>query len=239
MTTTNNAGGLCHSTPRLDAILDLIKDASSVADIGCDHAYLSILLARQGKAKKIIGSDVSKGPLEKARRNVERFALSDKIELRLGNGLGALREGEAECIVIAGMGANVITGILEDGEKIARSTGFFVLQSMTGVEDLREFLYKNGYDIEKEVLVREDRRIYSVMAVKNGSKKEFRPFDCYISLALLRDKGKLFDDYYEKQKKRIVRAYEGMKKAKRSNIDTEYHEKLIAEFEAYERVERK
>ncbi len=235
--TKNNAGGLIHTTPRLDAILDIIKGALSVADIGCDHAYLPILLAREGIAKKIIGADVSEGPLAKARANVDRFGLANRIELRLGDGLGALCEGEAECIVIAGMGANVIAKILTGGEKVAKSANFIVLQSMTGSEDLREFLYKNGYDIVKEVLVREDRRIYAIMVAKSGDAGAFTPFDCYISPALRKSGDTLFCDYYEKQKSRILRAYEGMKNAKRDDVDTDYYEKLIGEFEAYERME--
>lgn len=235
--TKNNVGGLCHTTPRLDKILDIIKDARSVADIGCDHAYLSILLAREGKAAKIIGADVSEGPLAKAKANVERFGLSDRIELRLGDGLGAICEGETECIVIAGMGANVIAKILTDGENVARKAQYIVLQSMTGSEDLRQFLYENGYEIINETLVREDRRIYAIMVVKSGKKMPYTMLDCYISPALRQSGDALLGDYYAKQKNRIVRAYEGMKNAKRCDVDTQTYKKLIDEFEAYERTE--
>lgn len=228
-------GGACHTTPRLETILDIIKDASSVADIGCDHAYLSILLARSGNASKIICADISEGPLAKAKKNILRFGLEDKIELRLGDGLAPIGEGEAECIVIAGMGANVISKILSDSEKIARSTKFIVLQSMTGVEDLRQFLYENGYEIIAENLVREDRRIYSVMTIKSGKKHSYTPLDLFISPALRCGDEPLFDEYFVKQKNRIMKAYEGMKKSVRSNTEIEYYKKLIDEFDEYER----
>lgn len=228
-------GGVCHTTPRLEAIIDIIGDAHTVADIGCDHAYLPILLAQRGRTKKIIGADVKEGPLAKARANVERFGFADAIELRLGSGLTVLCEGEADCVVIAGMGANVIAKILTDSEKIAKSTPRIILQSMTGSEDLRKFLYENGYKIENEALVREDRRIYAIMTVSGGKKTVFTPFDCYISPALRSNGSPLFDEYFEKQRERIARACEGMKMAKTTAAQIDYYEALINEFNSYGR----
>lgn len=232
-------GGVCHTTPRLEAIINIIGDAHTVADVGCDHAYLPILLAQRGRTKKIIGADVKEGPLSKARANVERFGFADTIELRLGSGLTVLCEGEADCVVIAGMGANVIAKILNDSKQIAKSTPRIILQSMTGSEDLRKFLYESGYEITSETLVREDRRIYAIMTVKSGKKTTFTPFDCYISPALRNGSDPLFDEYFKKQYERITRACEGMKMAKTTAAQIDCYEALINEFNSYRRMNDK
>ncbi|MBE7027225.1 MAG: SAM-dependent methyltransferase [Ruminococcaceae bacterium] len=134
----------CHTTPRLDALLKILQNSKSVADIGCDHAYLSILLARADENKKIIGADIKEGPLNRARENVERFGLSGRIELRLGDGLSPLKSGEVDTIVIAGMGALVISGILNEGAAIAKKADRLVLQPMSSAHELRSFCIKTA-----------------------------------------------------------------------------------------------
>ncbi len=224
----------CHTTPRLDALLKILQNSKSVADIGCDHAYLSILLARSDENKKIIGADIKEGPLNKARENVERFGLSDRIELRLGDGLAPLKTGEVDTIVIAGMGALVISGILSEGGHIAKKSDRLVLQPMSSAHELREFLYKNGYIIENEVLVREDRRIYTIIIAKSGKTDSFTLGDCYISPALRQSGDVLYKEYLLKQKSIIENALVGMKNARRS-IDKQIYEKLVCELEEFEK----
>ena len=222
----------CHTTPRLDALLKILKNSKSIADIGCDHAYLSILLARSDDSKKIIAADIKEGPLLRAKKNVERFALSDRIELRLGDGLSPLKSGEVDTIVIAGMGALVISHILSEGAHIAKQANFLVLQPMSSAHELREFLYKNGYIIENEVLVREDRRIYTIIIAKSGNTDVFTPGDCYISPALRKSGDVLYREYLLKQKSIIKSALDGMHRAKRSTDEQKY-KKLVCELEKF------
>lgn len=222
----------CHTTPRLDALLKILQNSKSVADIGCDHAYLSILLARADENKKIIGADIKEGPLNRARENVERFGLSGRIELRLGDGLSPLKSGEVDTIVIAGMGALVISGILNEGAETAKNADRLILQPMSSAHELREFLYKNGYIIENEHLVREDRRIYTIIIAKSGDTGEFTPGDCYVSRALRQSGDALYREYVLKQKSIIENALCGMKNAKRS-IDKQIYEKLVCELEEF------
>ena len=222
----------CHTTPRLDALLKILQNSKSVADIGCDHAYLSILLARADENKKIIGADIKEGPLNRARENIERFGLSERIELRLGDGLSPLKSGEVDTIVIAGMGALVISGILNEGAHIAKKADRLVLQPMSSAHELREFLYKNGYIIENEHLVREDRRIYTIIIAKSGDTGEFTLGDCYVSRALRQSGDALYREYVLKQKSIIENALCGMKNAKRS-IDKQIYEKLVCELDKF------
>ena len=230
----NNAM-LCHTTPRLDAMKHALLKVRSFADIGCDHAYLSILTAREGGFDKIIASDIKEGPLKKAYANISRFSLGDKIETRLGSGLLTIAPGEVEAAVIAGMGADVICSVLHEGENIARSLRFIIMQPMTGAETLRRYLYTNGFAIKSEILVREDRRIYPIIIAESGDTGNFCEFDCYISFALQKSRGEHFEDYFLRQKQRAIRALQGLRKAKRMDEKTKIYEELVFGFEKYEK----
>ena len=94
-------------TPRLDMILRNVK-SSSVADIGTDHAFIPIALAKRGV--RVIAADVNRGPLLAAKRNIERHGLN--ITLLEGFGLDVLSPGDTEEIIIAGMGGDLIKTII-------------------------------------------------------------------------------------------------------------------------------
>lgn len=132
----------CHTTPRLDALKAALTGYRMVADIGCDHAYLPILLAQEDAAAHFIAADVREGPLLRAKENISRFGLADRIETRLGSGLIPVLPGECEAAVIAGMGGSVICNILQEGETVAKSLKRLVLQPMSAAPELRRFLYR-------------------------------------------------------------------------------------------------
>lgn len=204
----------CHSTPRLDTLVSMARPSHVLADIGCDHAYLPILLIRSGAASHVIASDISDGPLAKAERNVARFGLEGRIELRKGNGLAALRPGEADCIVVAGMGGNVIAEILKTGHLTAQRADKLLLQPMSASEHLRVFLYENGYAITQETLVQEGRRYYTILEVKTRSTERFQNFDCFFSPALFAsNQNGLLDGYLKKRRRELCSVIVGMEQA--------------------------
>lgn len=203
---------LCHSTPRIDLLCKLCAPYNSIADIGCDHAYVSIHLARMGK--KIIASDISKGPLSKAKKNVALFNLEDKISLRLSGGLSSLKPKETEAIIIAGMGGNVISEILKNDLHIAKESKVLFLQPMTSPEVLRKFLYENNFFIKGEHLVKEDRRIYTIMEVCYGKTEKFCEFDCFVSDAIKKNiANPLYREYTEKIYKEFEKIISGLEKS--------------------------
>ena len=84
---------------RLTAIAGMVNAAGSgsesrvpeycLCDVGTDHAHIPIRLIRDGMIARSIAMDVIAGPLEKARQNIELYVVSDKVELRLSDGLDA------------------------------------------------------------------------------------------------------------------------------------------------------
>ena len=129
---------------RLREIAELLRGPSKLraADVGCDHGYVSIYLVTHGIAKSCVAMDVRSGPLSGAKENVAEYGLSDIIETRLSDGLKELSPGEADALVIAGMGGATIASILKESTEIVASVKTFVLQPMNAADLLRRWLVR-------------------------------------------------------------------------------------------------
>ena len=162
-------------TNRLSAAASLVRGGGSIADVGTDHAYLPVYLCQTGKIKRAVASDIGEGPLENAARTVERCGLSDRIGLRLSDGLAAYAPGEVDEILICGMGGELIAGILRAAPWICRPGMHLVLQPMSHGVDVRRFLCENGFQIENELCVSEGRRVYLCFSANWTGQDERRP----------------------------------------------------------------
>ena len=89
---------------RLETIISMVPKCDTAADIGCDHAYVSIALVERGIAKRAIACDINAGPLKHAEENIRTAGVEEKIETRLCDGLSGVKAGEADTVIIAGMG---------------------------------------------------------------------------------------------------------------------------------------
>ena len=150
---------------RLKTIATLVPRGARVCDVGTDHAYLPIHLAESGIAKKVIATDLNEKPLENALKNIEKSGVCG-VELRLCDGLSKVKDGEADTVITAGMGGEVIVGILSACEWLKNRDVTIILQPTTSAEILRKFLCDNCFEILKEVPVYENQKLYSIMLVK-------------------------------------------------------------------------
>ncbi len=181
---------------RLKKIASLVKGADVLADVGCDHGYIPIFCVQSGLAKKAIAMDINKGPLLNCTDNIVRYKLSDKIETRLSNGIEGLNKGEADYIVIAGMGGLLIKDILNAGISKIEDGCTLILQPMLAQIELREYLYKNGFNIEDEYLEREEDKFYNILKVKKvSSPVKFTYNDIYVGKNLKFNSTEFFEEY--------------------------------------------
>lgn len=160
-------------TDRLNMIISH-TNGGVIADVGTDHAYIPVKLITENLAEHVIATDVRKGPLDSARRNVIKNDCGDKIELRLGSGLSPLKAGECGTIIIAGMGGELICSILKDGDAVARTAELLLLQPMNSQDMLREYLSSNGYEILEEDIEREGFKVYNLIIARSGKMPEFK-----------------------------------------------------------------
>ncbi|XZL33174.1 tRNA (adenine(22)-N(1))-methyltransferase [Clostridium perfringens] len=188
---------------RLKRIAEHVDKCESVADIGTDHGYIPIYLVKEGICKKAIASDINKGPIEKAKVNVAFEGVSNKVKCLLGPGLNPLKVGEVNGVILAGMGGNLTRDILlADMDKV-KKYDFIILQPAQNPEVLREFLYKNDYEIIDEDLIKDEGRFYELFKVKyneNSEKLVFEDELYYEVSPLLREKGyPLFKEFIEEK----------------------------------------
>ena len=153
---------------RLERVVSFVKPCASAADIGTDHALVPVELVRRGIVKKALAMDVRPGPLSRAKEQISRAGLSDQIESRLSDGLAALKPQEAETVIIAGMGGELIIRILTEGRHMWDSVAQWVLSPHSEVFKVRGWLLENGFSIEKEDMVCEDGKYYVLMDVKRA-----------------------------------------------------------------------
>lgn len=158
---------------RLDVILSLLPDGCRLADIGCDHAYIPICAVRSGKAAFAYASDVREGPLSRAEKNVASSNLSGKIVLRLANGLDGAQEYAPDTVVIAGMGGELISEIIDRAPFVRSDKITLILQPMTCAPELRKYLLKNGFEIERERLSQEDKHIYQILVCRFTNNRQY------------------------------------------------------------------
>ena len=165
---------------RLEMVISFVKSGESAADIGTDHGHVPVELVRRGIVKRACAMDVRKGPLSKAEENVAAAGLKDKIETRLSDGVNKLKAGEAETVIIAGMGGELVIHIMEDGRHVWDTVDQWVLSPHSEIHKVREWLAGNGFTIVKEDMVFEEGKFYTVIDVRKGeylggeTDKDFR-----------------------------------------------------------------
>lgn len=198
---------------RLKLCAELVK-GSRVCDMGTDHAYLVAELLSEGKCTSAVAADINEGPLSAAKATLEKAGVLDKTDLILSDGLKSVPESGITDIVIAGMGGELISRILEACDYLNGKN--LILQPMTQVPYLIEWLYGNGFEIIGQRAVTDGKFCYTVI---NAVKTSAEPISVTPLFALL---GKLdFTDenaviYAQKQAERLYSAGYALRDSGRS-----------------------
>ncbi|NNU75799.1 tRNA (adenine(22)-N(1))-methyltransferase [Clostridium estertheticum] len=196
---------------RLNAIASMIEKCDSVIDVGTDHGYVPIYLVQKGITKKAVASDINRGPVEKAKKNVTRNKVANEISCRLGSGLSTVKEGEVQVAIIAGMGGNLIRDILETDLDIVKKLKYMVLQPVQNAEVLREYLYKTGYEFIDEEICYDDGKFYEIIKVRYDSKPKVLDNIYYeISKILLDKKHLVMKEFIEYKLHKYSKVYDGL-----------------------------
>lgn len=223
---------------RLQAVADMVTEGSRVADIGCDHGYTSIYLWKEKKCRRIIAMDVKKGPLERAKVNIDKYHLADYIEVRLSDGTEALEENEADTLLMSGMGGRLTIDILEGAFRRLGKSFELVLQPQSEIFMVRAFLRKEGIKIIDEAMAFDQGKYYSVIkarpekdeerpAVENkkinaGRQKRPQIVEDYFGPVLLNKRSAVFLDFLGKEREKTNRLLLQVTKEERRKELQEY-----------------
>ena len=149
---------------RLQACCNYVAPGARVADVGCDHGYLSIYLLYHSIADSVYAADINEMPLQSAMRNAEKFGVRGRMHFYLSDGLKNVPK-EFDTLVCAGMGADTIVSVLNNAPWLKSEQYKLILQCQSKTPMLRQYLSDNGWQITKETVLRDGRFLYTVMAV--------------------------------------------------------------------------
>lgn len=214
-------------SPRLLAVAGCVPPGVRFADVGTDHAYLPAYLLQRGVIDRAIASDLRRGPLDRARQTADRCGLTERISFRLCSGLDGISPEEVEVIAIAGMGGETITAILAAAPWTRLGDYRLLLQPMSALPELRAWLQKHGYKVERELLRQEGRTIYTVLDVVPGEEPPLTPAECWAGRQEHGRDDPLRPALLEGLRRRVERALEGISHSSRPE-DVPWREELSA-----------
>ena len=155
------------------AIANLVDNSKVLADVGCDHAYISINLLEKGKVDRIIASDLREGPLNIAKDNIKLEGFEERIETRLCAGLCGYEAGEVDTILISGMGGMLVKEILSESIDVVRRADTLILEPQSDLRVVRAYLKDIGFEIIDEDMLNEGGKYYQIIkAVKSKERME-------------------------------------------------------------------
>ncbi len=197
---------------RLERIAALIPDGRGVADVGTDHGYVPVMLARRGYPGVIIATDINAGPLKSAVSSAEESCVSDRISFVLCDGLSKVTPSSVDTIVIAGMGGDTITGILDRDYWCAEPGYKLVLQPMSHQNVLRYWLINNEFKITHEELVRDGGAIYQIFCAEPGRGARYSDAELFTGKYESICGDPLFAEYLDGLTAKFSAAIRGMEK---------------------------
>ena len=150
---------------RLSLCAELVRDGAKLADIGTDHAYLPVSLALAGKVSCAIAADINEEPLSRGKQTIDKYDVSHVVSTKLCNGLADFTPDEVTDIVIAGMGADTIIGILSATPWLRDNAKRLILQPMTKSERVISWLYLNGFEITEQRCCIAEGKPYTILCV--------------------------------------------------------------------------
>lgn len=206
---------------RLSAAASFVRDGAVCADIGTDHAYIPISLVLDGRVDYAIASDINEGPILKAKENIEKYGLSDKISVRIADGLNGIEEYKPNSIVICGMGGELIARIINDCDYVKQQGIQLILQPMTSIAELREYL-SHGFKIYDEDIVFDADKLYQIICAEyDGNEHEYTNAELEIGKINIEKRPPLYknlvNSFIDKKKKR----YNGLRLGGHPTVDVE------------------
>ena len=188
---------------RLQVCAGFVSPGDRVADIGCDHGYLSIYLLKNRIAASAIAADINEMPLQSAKRNALRFGVADRIRFYLSDGVKSIPR-DFDTLVCAGMGADTMVSILEAAPWLCSANYRLILQCQSKTHLVRQYMLDMGWVIENEVVIRDGRFLYTVISASWQDIYSNGPFvDYYYSPCLLESPTPESIEYYHRLVKRL------------------------------------
>ena len=206
---------------RLISISKYTKGYNLLLDVGSDHGLLPIYAINNNYVSNAIASDINFKPLIKAKENFKKYNLD--IETIIYDGIP---ETNADCIVIAGMGSELIIQILEKTLNNAKNLKRLILCPNTDYDMLRTYI-NHKFNIVDEEVVYDKKHYYEIIVLEKGNSN-YNDYELYFGPVLLKNKSKDFLNKLEKDLKTLKNIVCGITDStKKENVEKEI--KMIEE----------
>ena len=222
---------------RLEFIASKVSGGRGVADIGTDHAILPIMLRRGGYEGYIVVGDINEGFFKKAQRGLYEAEIDD-VELVLCDGLDGIDGSMVDTVIVAGMGGDTITGILDRGlydmpEWAERSDYKLILHPVTKPEILRYWLINNGFRITLETYIEDNDVLCQIICAEPGESAHYKDAELYVGRYERVKDSPYFETVIDKHIKRFESAVKGLKNATDASLNAwkRLIENMICELE--------
>ena len=150
---------------RISVISLYIDENDKVADIGCDQALLSELLAK----KKIysVASDIKPNIVIKAEEKIKRLGLNKYVDFIVSDGLQNIPD-VIDTLVLSGMGAFTILKIISKSKKQYKK---IITISNNNNDLLRIKMLDFGYKVFCEEIIYDKNKYYNIIVFIPGKEK--------------------------------------------------------------------
>lgn len=196
---------------RLEKVSSKVNSGAKIADVGTDHAYIPIYLCLYNRIPSALAMDVKIGPLKIASRNIAKYNLCERIETRLSDGMKKLLPGEADTIIMAGMGGLLMNRILEEGKEILDSSVKLILQPQSEIPLVRRKIHDLGYQINEEDMFVDEDKIYNIIIATKGQECYQNHFHYEYGKKLMEDNNEILITYLIKRRSTLQNIYSTLK----------------------------
>ena len=165
---------------RLKMIVHMVSRAFCVVDVGSDHGLVPLTLIEKKIMDRAIAVEVAEGPFLTVKSAFERSLYRDRLEARFGDGLTPVFPGEANTVVIAGMGGKMIWKILTTAhalEILKMDLPELILQPMEDSGLIRFFASLTGYQVSEDRWIQDRGLIYNCLKLMPPSTLAYVDFD--------------------------------------------------------------
>jgi predicted SAM-dependent methyltransferase len=221
---------------RLQCVAKCVEKSNLVADIGTDHGYIPIWLIKNNFCNKAIAADISKGSCDKAAKNINFNNLSDKIDVRCGNGLSVINNNceVVDCVVISGMGGLLMVDILKNFSGLD-NTKQLVLQPQKDLHKVREFVVNYGFTIKYETMIKDNNKFYTIISAIKGKQENLSKSELYFGKQIIKEKSPILKEYIAIEMNKLFNAISNLKINLNDNNTDRYND-LKEEFNMYMEV---
>lgn len=204
---TNNQKESNGLSERMLSVAGMVTEGNRVADIGCDHGFVSIYLVQNHTAPAVLAMDINDGPLLRAKEHVDSCGLSAYITVRKSDGARQLqwtedgKRTEADTVIIAGMGGRLIIRILAESMEKLLTVSELILQPQSEISLVRSFLEEHKFQLITEDMIYEEEKYYQVLKAVPGIQRTTKLTDAELAFGpvLLQEKNATLHRYLVKE----------------------------------------